>query len=86
MSRDTPPEVEKRLLALYASLTPAERVRMATEMFTTGVELVKVGIRQQQPDISEPELRRRVFLRLYSDCFSKEEAERIADYVASFKG
>ena len=86
MSRDTSPEVEKRLLELYAALSPYERLRMATEMFTTGVELVKIGIRQQQPDISEADMRREVFLRLYGDCFSEEEKARIIQYLSLYTG
>ena len=80
--RDTSPEMEKRLLQLYAERTPEERMRMAGRMFDTGIALMKAGILQATPDISKAELRERIFRRLYGDCFSEEELQRIARFLA----
>jgi len=79
--RDTPVEVEAHLRSLYASLTPGERLRKACSMFDTGVTLIKAGILHEQPEISDAQLREAIFRRLYSDCFSEEELQRIIAYL-----
>lgn len=77
MMRDTPDEVEQQVRALYAALDPWERVRMAFQMFESAKELVAAGIRMQHPAISDTELRRRVFHRIYHDCYTPDEFARI---------
>jgi hypothetical protein len=79
--RDTPDDVEARLFTLYAGLTPGERLRMACSMFDTAVALIKAGILHEQPEITEPKLREAIFRRLYSDCFTQEEMQRIIAYL-----
>ncbi len=78
---DTSPEVEKQLRELYAQRTPGERVVMATQMFDAGITLMKAGILRQHPDITETEMRWKVFQRLYGDCYSEEEQARIRVYL-----
>ncbi len=46
---------------------------------------MRAGIRQEHPEYSEPEIRRELFLRLYRDCFTAAEAERIAQYVMAWR-
>jgi len=79
--RDTSPEIEKRMLELFTERTPAERLRMASGMFDTGIALMKAGILDQQPDLTENELKIAIFRRLYADCFSKAEIERIVQFL-----
>jgi hypothetical protein len=74
---DTSPEIEKRLSAMYASRTPAERLRMASSMFETAKKLVEAGLLNEQPGLTRPQIRARTFLRLYGDCFSSGDIKRI---------
>ena len=79
---DTSPEVAARLRAHYGARTPAQRVQMATSLFTSAKVLVRAGIRMQLGDIPEGELRRRLFLRLYGDEFSESERSAILRAIA----
>jgi len=69
------------MLELFAERTPAERLRMASGMFDTGIALMKAGILDKQPDLTESELKIAIFRRLYYDCFSEEEMNRIEVFL-----
>ena len=83
---DTPPDVERRMLALFAERTPTERLRMASGMFDTGISLMKAGMLDKQPNLTENELKIAIFRRLYGDCFSEEEIIRIGHFLTREKG
>lgn len=74
---DTHPDIEAHLRALYRARTPAERVAMATALYTSAKELARAGIRMQAGDISEREMRRRLFLRFYPDDFPEPQRAAI---------
>lgn len=78
---DTPPDVDAAFTAMFATLTPSERVRMMSEMFDTARRILVSGIRAEQPDISDTELKVEVFLRTYRDDFSAEERDRIVAHI-----
>jgi hypothetical protein len=63
--RDTPPDVVRRVRDLYQQRTADERVRMACSMFDAAKALAEAGIRAARPDISEVDLRIRLFDRFY---------------------
>jgi hypothetical protein len=75
---DTTPGIEKRLAEMYASRTPAERLKMALGMFETAKKLVEAGLRNDHPGLSKAQIRGRTFVRLYGDCFSPDDIKRIA--------
>jgi hypothetical protein len=62
---DTPDAIEARVAALFAARSGGERVRMACEMFATARALMVAEIRQREPDLSDAELRVRIFERTY---------------------
>lgn len=74
---DTAPAIEERLRALYAARTAAQRVEMATSMFTGAKEFARAGIRMEFGDIPECEMRRQLFLRLYGGDFSETQRAAI---------
>lgn len=74
---DTPPDVDAAFTAMFATIPPAERLRMTCEMFDTARRLLVANIRATQPDISETELRVQIFLRTYRDDYTEEERARI---------
>ena len=78
---ETPEEAEKSLQEIYAEFTPFQRLQVATGMFQTARELIKAGILYENPDISPADLRGEMFMRLYGDCYTKEEAQRIVQYL-----
>jgi hypothetical protein len=78
---DTSPDIEKRMAEMMASRTPAERLRMASSMFDTAKILMEAGIRQENPSLSEAQIRARIFVRFYGDCYSKKEIVKIMKHL-----
>ncbi|MHB0867331.1 MAG: hypothetical protein ACYC6B_06580 [Thermoleophilia bacterium] len=78
---DTTPDIEKRLASMMAARTPADRLRMAGNMFDTGRTLLRIGLKRQNPQLSEGQLRAQVFLRLYGEDFTKSEIMRITSSI-----
>ena len=74
---DTSPELEARLDALFAERTGSERVRMMSEMFAMARVLMIANIRAEHPNISDAELRVKIFDRTYGDDFDPETRVRI---------
>lgn len=75
---DTTPDMERRMASMIAERSPAERLRMASSMFDTGTTLLRIGLKKQNRQLSEGQLRAQVFLRLYGEEFSSSEIKRIA--------
>ena len=78
---DTTPDVAARYRALLMARSGSDRLRMACEMFDCAREMMIAGIRAEQPDITDAELRVAVFLRTYGGDFTTEERERIVTRV-----
>ena len=53
---DTPLHVQRRVTALYAAMTGAERVELAAEMAEEAKTIALAGIRERHPDMSESDL------------------------------
>ena len=71
---DTSPWAQKVLDEFYAKLSGEERLLMGLEMFETARKIVLSSF---PPNLSENEIRKRLFLRFYGNDFSEEEKERI---------
>jgi hypothetical protein len=80
---DTSPESEARIKELFRHRSPGDRVRMTCEMFDLGRALMEARIRAETPDITNPELRVKLFERTYADDFDASERLRI---VARIRG
>lgn len=74
---DTPPEIEARVIKMMAERTPDERLRMASSMFDTARELIRASILNENPSLNEAQIRARMFVRMYGDCFTREEIGKI---------
>lgn len=74
---DTAAAIEARMAELYAARSGGDRVRMACEMFRTARALMVADIRRREPDISEEELRVRVFERTYADDLDAMTRDRV---------
>jgi hypothetical protein len=67
---DPTPEVEALFRSMLLQRSGEERMRMACSMFDTAKALASASIRETQPDISDIDLRRVLFLRFYGHEFS----------------
>lgn len=61
----------------FASVTPLERLRMTSDMLETAKRLIAASVRSAEPEISEMELRVRIFDRLYADDFDDATKDRL---------
>ena len=82
---DTSVSIEKRMALMFASRTPVERLRMASSMFDSGKKLMKAGLQNGKVSLNEAQLRAQMFLRLYGDCFTSTEIERIVNTIPNMQ-
>ena len=74
---DTPPSVDGVFKSMLGRKSPAERLRMCTMMFGTAKALAIAGILQRRGEMSEDELRERLFLHFYGSELSESEQRAI---------
>ena len=55
-SSDTSEDVDRRMFAAYAAMTPEERLRRASKLSLAVQEIALAGLRQRHPGASEREL------------------------------
>lgn len=80
---DTPPDIDAAFTAMFAERSGSERVRMMSEMFDMARKLMVADIKAHEPDISDVELRVRIFERTYWGDFSRDEHNRIVEKIRS---
>ncbi len=71
---DTSPWAKKIQDELFAKLSGEERLLMGLEMFETARKIVLSSF---PPNLTEDEIRKRLFLRFYENDFTEEEKKRI---------
>jgi hypothetical protein len=59
---DTPPEIERMVRHMIMARSGEERFLMGAQMFDSAREMIKASLPK---DLSEPELRRLLFKRIY---------------------
>ena len=74
---DTAPWAAEKVAELLRQRTPAERVAMASAMFTNARALMAAGLRAQYPGITDTELTARIFERTYRADFAPEAWSRL---------
>lgn len=72
--KDTQPDIECEYNRRLMSLTPAERLRMACDMFTTAKTLARAGIRAQYGDLPDDEIEHHILWRFYGDDLRRNPA------------
>ena len=70
---------------MMAAKTPEERLKMASSMFDAGRKLVEAGLRDQYGQLSEAQMRARVFVRMYGEDFTEEEIKKIAGKIPNMR-
>jgi hypothetical protein len=71
---DTSPWAKKIQDELFVKLSGEERLLMGLEMFETARKIVLSSF---PPDLTEDEIRKRLFLRFYENDFTEEEKQKI---------
>ena len=71
---DTPPHIRRRVSAVFASMSGAERVLCAVEMAEQSKAIALAGIRSRRPDLTEAEVALEWLRLLHGDA--------VADLVA----
>jgi hypothetical protein len=74
---DTTRNIEDRMTRMMSLKSPAERLSMAGSMFDTSKMLMTAGLLKENPGLSGARLREGIFRRLYGDCFTESEMQRI---------
>lgn len=82
---DTAPEVELRYRDMLMSLSPEERIRMASRMHNTMRTLVMAGIEAEGRPLSTAQMRGCLFERLYGTDFDRAELEKIAARIPNLE-
>jgi hypothetical protein len=74
---DTPLEVEARYQAMLMQRTGAERLIMGCAMRDTARAFVEASLREQNPQATEVDIRKGLFLRFYGHEFDAPTRDRI---------
>jgi hypothetical protein len=78
-------QMEQRYKEMLLSLTPLERLRMASRMYDSGRKLVIAGIQHGKHRFTASQLRGQVFLRMYGSDFAVEERKRIIHQIPNMQ-
>lgn len=79
---DTSPEMMLKMHHLIQKKTPEERLKMGDSMIATSRYLMTRGLLEQNPNLSEKELRKEIFLRSYGNDFPSSEITKILEHLS----
>ncbi len=74
---DTSPEISDKICEIMQKKTPGERLKMGLSMIRASRYLITRFILQENPYISELELKKELFLKFYANDFAVSEQEKI---------
>ncbi len=80
---DTSEEMEKRYHTMLMQLSGEERLKMGCSMYDAARAIVKSSILNENPGLTEGELKEKIFLRFYGLDFSESQKQKI---IAGLKG
>ena len=82
---DNSMRIEKHYKEMLLSLTPSERLRMASRMYDSGRKLVISGIQRRKHQLTASQLRGQLFMRMYGSDFSATDRERIIKRIPNMQ-
>ncbi len=82
---DTPPQVEKLCREMLMRRSGAERLRMGASMFETAKRLVRASLGDPDARDNSPEMRVKLFLRIYGPDFDASTRERVVAWLRGSK-
>ncbi len=74
---DTHPDIAIRYREMMMRKSGEQRLRMGCSMFDTAKEIVRSSILADQPNISDAEMKREIFLRFYGHEFSPADRKKV---------
>ena len=80
--QDTSPKVKNIYHDMLMARTPEERFKMGASMFDAAKQIVRSSILNKDSNISDQELKKKIFLRFYGHEFTPQELKRILDSLA----
>jgi len=83
--RDTTPEITNKICEMIRMKSPIERLRMGASMYETSKYLITRAILEDNPQISEAELRKEIFLKFYGNDYNATEREKIIQHLQNCK-
>ena len=75
--RTTANDTDAAFARRFASVAPLERLRMTCDMFDAAKRLIAASVKHVEPQISDAELRVRIFDRLYATDFDEATRARL---------
>jgi hypothetical protein len=82
---DTHPKIAQKQQEIFEKKTPLERLEIGSSMHATSKYFVIRAILEENPDISNQDLRREFFLRFYGDDFDSVQKDKILKHIASIE-
>ena len=79
--KDTSEEILNMQHAIFFSKPEEQRFLLAMKMIDDGIELSKASIRNEDPTLTEKELKSELFKKIYSNDFSEDECELISSHL-----
>lgn len=77
---DTHPDIAARYRNMMMSKSGEQSLRMGCSMFDTAKQIVRSSILAAHPGITDAEMKREIFLRLYGHEFSRGEREKLFEH------
>lgn len=75
--RTTANDTDAAFARRFVSVAPLERLRMTCDMFDAAKRLIAASVKNVEPQISDAELRVRIFDRLYATDFDEATRARL---------
>ncbi len=80
---DTNPDVAIRFRELMMRKSGEQRLLMGCSMYDAAKQIVLSAIHNRQPEITDAEIKREIFLRFYGEEFSQADREKLLSALAS---
>ena len=80
---DTSEAMEKRYRAMLMERSGQERLKMGCSMFDAAKQIVRSSILNENPGLTESDLKEKIFLRFYGLDFSQAQKQKI---IVGLKG
>ena len=77
---DTSPEIQRKYYKMIMDLPPEERLMMSVDMFESVKTMILSSL---DKDLSEKEIKKQLFLRLYGNDFNEEEKKAIIQSITA---
>jgi hypothetical protein len=81
---DTQPDIFLKQLEIFRSKSDSERFQVSEELILFGRKIIESLILQETRNLSDIDLKIKVFRRCYADQYTAEELDRITDSMRHY--